>query len=75
MEHENVMGEEPESSESNLYCLICKVELPDKKTATTVTKGLPNLEQFAKLQNRDDVLQHIATQRNKRARRECICSS
>ena len=59
------MAEELESSESDLYCVIFKVEFPDKKSATTVTKGLPNLEEFAKLQNRDDVVQHITTQRNK----------
>ena len=59
------MAEELESSESDLYCVIFKVEFPDKKSTTTVTKGLPNLEEFAKLQNRDDVVQHITTQRNK----------
>ena len=30
-----------------------------------MTKGLLNLEQFAKLQNCDDVVQHITPQRNK----------
>ena len=69
------MGEEPESSENDLYYIICRFKFPEKKSATTVTKGLPNLEQFAKLQNRDYVVQHITTQRNKRAQRECICSS
>ena len=59
------MAEEPESCQSDLYCVICKVEFPDKKRATTLTKGLLNLEQLAKLQNRDDVVQHITTQRNK----------
>ena len=45
------MAEEPDSSESDLYCVICKVEFPDEKSATTLTKGLPNLEQFAKLKS------------------------
>ena len=59
------MAEELESSESDLYCVIFKGEFPDEKSATTVTKGLPNLEELAKLQNRDDVVQHITPQRNK----------
>ena len=59
------MAEEPESLESNLYCVICKVEFPDEKSATTVTKGLPNLEKFPRFRNRDDVVQYITTQRNK----------
>ena len=59
------MAEEPESSESDLSCVISKVEFSDEKTATTVAKGIPNLEKFAKLQNRDNVVHHITTQRNK----------
>ena len=59
------MAEEPESSESDLSCVISKVEFSDEKSATTVAKRIPNLEQFAKLRNGDDVVHHITTQRNK----------
>ena len=55
------MDEEPKLSDKDLYYVICKVEFPDENSATTVSKGLPNLEQFAKLQHGDDVVQHITT--------------
>ena len=55
---------ETSESHNHIFCLICicKEQFSDLKNATCVTKGLENLKKFARLRNRDDVLDHINLQ-------------